>query len=70
MAAGQENETIGNWTKGRLVRFIQGILSTDPSALPPAIDADELAARTKLTVSGDIELSPQALKYIKDNLPP
>lgn len=70
MAAGQDNENIGTWTKGRLTKFVQSILSTDPSSLPPAIDAEELSARTKLVVGGDIELSAQALRYIKDNLPP
>jgi hypothetical protein len=63
-------DTIGNWSKSRLARYVLSIIGSDPSALPSAIDTEELSARTKLKVKGDIELSPQALRYIKDNLPP
>lgn len=63
-------DTIANWTQARLVKFIQTILATDPAALPSSIEGEEFRARTKLTVDGDLELSPQALQYIKDNLPP
>lgn len=70
MPVRRAEETIGNWTKGRLVKFIQTILATDPTALPSSIEGEEFRARSNLVVEGDIELSPQALRYIKDNLPP
>lgn len=65
-----DDATIGNWSKAQLAKFIENQLRTNPPALPNSLTGQTLKA-TKLLVIGDrVQISPQALRYIKDNLPP
>lgn len=63
-------DTIGGWSKAQLAKFIENQLATNPPALPASLIGQTLTASKLLRVSDRIQLSPQALRYIKDNLPP
>ena len=65
-----DDATIGDWTKAQLQKFIENQLSTNPPALPASLIGQTLTASKLLRVSDRIQLSPQALRYIKDTLPP
>lgn len=65
-----DDATIGDWTKAQLAKFIENQLRSSTPALPNSLTGQTLKA-TKLLVIGDrVQISPQALRYIKDNLPP
>lgn len=59
---------IGDWTEAYLMKFITTRLQSDPSALPPSLALESLSTSRKLTVKGDLELSPQAIAYLKNKL--
>lgn len=65
-----DDATIGDWTKAQLAKFIENQLRANPPSLPNSLTGQTLKA-TKLLVIGDrVQISRQALQYIKDNLPP
>lgn len=66
----RDDASIGNWSKAQLAKFIENQLATNPPALPASLVGQTLTASKLLRVSDRIQLSPQALRYIKDNLPP
>ena len=65
-----DDGTIGGWSKAQLAKFIENQLATNPPALPQSLTGQTLTATKLLKVSDRISLTPQALRYIKDNLPP
>jgi hypothetical protein len=58
-------EIIGNWTREKLNRHIQSTILATPASLPPSLSGDEIEATSKLKVSGNIDLSPQAVQQLK-----
>lgn len=65
-----DDENIGDWSKAKLAKFIENQLASRPAALPASITGQTLKASKMLVVGDRIQLSAQALRYIKDNLPP
>ena len=64
-----EDETIGEWTKAKLAKFIKNQLLQSPPALPSALTGQTVKASKILIIANRVQMSPQALRYIKDNLP-
>lgn len=64
-----EDDTIGNWSKAQLAKFIENQLANSPPSLPQSLIGQTITASKRLVVTDRIQLSAQALKYIKDNLP-
>jgi hypothetical protein len=62
--------TIGDWTPARLAKFIQNTIANDPPSLPPSLIGQTVKASKLLVISDRVQISTQALRYIKDNLPP
>jgi hypothetical protein len=48
-------ETIGEWTVERLVRFLQNALEETPPSRIPMLVCDELTVNTKLAVTDQIQ---------------
>jgi len=48
-------ETIGEWTVERLVRFLQNALEESPPSRIPALVCDELTVNAKLAVTDQIQ---------------
>lgn len=65
-----DDATIGNWTKAQLAKFIENQLRTHPPALPVSLTGQTLKANKLLVIADRVQISAQALRYIKDNLPP
>lgn len=65
-----DDATIGNMTKAQLAKFIQNQLRTDPPALPASLVGQTLKASKLLIIGDRVQISAQALRWIKDNLPP
>jgi hypothetical protein len=65
-----DDETIGTWSKAKLAKFIENQLASHPAALPPSLTGQTIKASKMLIVGDRVQLSAQALRYIKDNLPP
>lgn len=61
-------QTIAGWTEQRLTRFIQNVVRSTPSQLPRALTLERLTTTKKLVVQDEMELSPQAIEYLKDKL--
>lgn len=62
---------IGDWTQEKLDKFITAKLRNATSEiLPKSLVCPSITAQRTLVVRGRIELSREALQYIKDNLPP
>jgi len=66
----KKQDTIADWTPAKLARFISTVTSSDPGSLPQSFRGNEIRATGNLVAEDNIELSAQALQYIKDNLPP
>ena len=49
-------------------RYIDAAMHHQPPSLPSNLSPDELWARQKLIVGGDLDLSPQALAYIQSKI--
>ena len=70
MSLKAENK-IGDWSEERLAKFIRGLMiNAVANDLPRSISPQQVTVQSRLVVRDRIELSPQALQYIKDNLPP
>lgn len=65
-----EDKTIGSMTKAQLAKFIENQLNATPPSLPASLVGQTVRASKMLVVADRIQLSAQALRYIKDNLPP
>lgn len=65
-----DDATIGDWSKAQLARFIENQLRTSPPALPTSLTGQTIKAAKLLVVADRIQISPQGLRWIKDNLPP
>ena len=65
-----DDATIGNWSKAQLAKFIENQLRTNPPALPASLTGQTLKASKLLIIGDRVQISAQALRYIKDNLPP
>lgn len=62
-------EKIGDWDKVRLARFVERAIATGVGAnLPPSLIGEELRSTGLLVVENDLEISPQAIQYLKDVL--
>lgn len=66
----RQPKLIGEWTEEELDKRIGTKLQTSLAELPLSFSGDEITASSRLIVLDQIQLSPQALQYIKDNLPP
>lgn len=60
--------TIGNWREADLLRWIQGVNKTSPATLPASTKQQVVEVHDTLNVKDKIQLSPQAFKYISNNL--
>lgn len=49
--------TIGSWTTGQLIRFIEDMFRTNPPGLGPSASADELTVVEDLNVHGNLNFS-------------
>lgn len=65
-----DDATIGDWTKAQLAKFIENQLRASPPALPASLTGQTIKASKLLVIGDRVQISPQALRYIKDNLPP
>lgn len=63
-------QKIGDWSPEKLAKFIQERMLIDRPALPKSLTGETITVHGTLIVRDRIVLSPQALRYIKDNLPP
>lgn len=57
-------DTIAQWTRDQLARFIQQQPVT-PQQIPNAMTFAEVMTTRRLTVGDELVLSPQAIKYLK-----
>lgn len=62
------SQEIGRWDEARLKRFIQAAINTSVPSIPPALTLSEITSTRKLFVKDEMELSPQAIKYLKSVL--
>jgi hypothetical protein len=65
-----EDEVIGSWSKAKLAKFIENQLASHPAALPASLTGQTVKASKLLIIGDRVQISAQALRYIKDNLPP
>jgi hypothetical protein len=65
-----DDETIGDWSKAKLAKFIENQLASHPTALPSSLTGQTVKASKLLIIGDRVQISAQALRYIKDNLPP
>lgn len=61
----EKEPTIAGMTKTELARFVTQAIFNTPANLPPALTQTELEATELLTVSGDLQLSDQAIATLK-----
>ena len=59
------NQTIGDWDKAQLARFILSIIRQNQSQLPQSIVMPHVESTTRLKVGDRLELSDQAAADIK-----
>lgn len=65
-----DDATIATWTPAKLAKFIENQLATNPPALPQSLVGQTIRASKLLVIGDRVQISAQALRYIKDNLPP
>lgn len=61
----EKPQTIAGMTKDDLAKFVAQAVFNSPANLPPSLVSNELEASQLLTVSGDIQLSDQAIASLK-----
>jgi len=59
------SEQIGTWDSSRLMQFVRNIVTSSPASLPRAMTLQNLTTTQKLTVGDQLELSPQAVEYLR-----
>ena len=64
------DQKIGDMTRSELSRFISNQLANETANLPTSLTGQTVKATKLLVVADRIQLTPQALQYIKTNLPP
>lgn len=57
-------KTIGEMTEADLARFIQGAVRAQLAQLPISLTLQNLTTTKRLTVSDELQLSPQAIAYL------
>ena len=56
---------IGSWDEAKLKRFIQLAVNTSVPSLPPSLTLREVKTTRRLVVGDEMELSPQAIRYLR-----
>jgi len=62
------NNNVGDWSSARLSQFVKSIVQQSLAQLPGSMTLKNVTSSGKVTVNDEIELSPQAIAYIKSKI--